>query len=1062
MSLHSDSIQTQNSYQESFLALKASAGSGKTFALTIRYISLLFCGASANQILAITFTKKATSEMYQRIKSALYELANLDIYPESSFFKVLQDEGLSAESIRKNAHRIYLEFLNSTTKILTIDAFLQSVLKKFCWYIGLCQDYKLLTSNKDAQDEILELFLGHLYRLDSRSNSSKNKYHPLCDLATFCQSLDIKPQSFISFVQRCYSDKIHFSQDFFKQFDYPNTQHLQPSIKALQDKILSTATALKALINAQPDASDRTKNLIKNENFKQLLGLGEYDTKLTWIEKDVEHNYWNKLFATNENLKNDFTQLLENLKNDCLHYFKLRDEMIFTQIASVLHLYDKAINQYIRKHQTLSFEDSTIKAYELLALGKDLGGIDPLFFYFRLDYQIKHILIDEFQDTSHIQYAICKPIIDEIYSGVGQSFGERSVFFVGDTKQSIYGFRGSESGLFEQISTNPQIQTRNLPHNYRSSGIVLDFINTYFQHIFESYIPQTLPKNSSKANQGFVKITTQSDPVNGVINFVQELLDSAISPSDIAILCFKNDDVLSINSALKEHFGEIDTTYEGTKGASKKSVRALKAALYFLALEQSNPAESYELDSNISSALDSHALDSCTLDSKILDSRALESKNTAQPKTPQINTQAQLQTQAQFYLYEFLKLCGFRVFDKTTKTPTNETPHDEIASDTATLQAQKQLLLQCYKPRPSECILAIMNTFEIVDKSAQMLLECAMSYQNLNDFLQDLESMELKTPKESANGIQIMTIHSSKGLEFEYVILCDRLNRNPSNAESIIFSESNTPFFRIKNREIFDEEFKNAKQYSKQKAQNEANNVLYVACTRGKQGVMIAATNKKTKEGKIQSAFASLLCLINPKFDPQSTQILLTHGAPHSKHPSTTYNKPLPKVLKQQYFGTQHIEIKNQDSPHFDPKNIQFGEALHLGLEYALGYKSQNQIISHILFYHFGLEKATNTHILKYIDTLKNEAFIKSLIQNKQILVELPLLSQNTLKRIDMLAFDHTNIVILDYKSGIQNKAQHIQQVQGYIQDIQTLYPHAKVEGYIVYVRDEILLQKVE
>ncbi|GAD18072.1 helicase [Helicobacter fennelliae MRY12-0050] len=384
MSLHSDSIQTQNSYQESFLALKASAGSGKTFALTIRYISLLFCGASANQILAITFTKKATSEMYQRIKSALYELANLDIYPESSFFKVLQDEGLSAESIRKNAHRIYLEFLNSTTKILTIDAFLQSVLKKFCWYIGLCQDYKLLTSNKDAQDEILELFLGHLYRLDSRSNSSKNKYHPLCDLATFCQSLDIKPQSFISFVQRCYSDKIHFSQDFFKQFDYPNTQHLQPSIKALQDKILSTATALKALINAQPDASDRAKNLIKNENFKQLLGLGEYDTKLTWIEKDVEHNYWNKLFATNENLKNDFTQLLENLKNDCLHYFKLRDEMIFTQIASVLHLYDKAINQYIRKHQTLSFEDSTIKAYELLALGKDLGGIDPLFFIFGL------------------------------------------------------------------------------------------------------------------------------------------------------------------------------------------------------------------------------------------------------------------------------------------------------------------------------------------------------------------------------------------------------------------------------------------------------------------------------------------------------------------------------------------------------------------------------------------------------------------------------------------------------------------------------------------------------
>ena len=131
--------------------------------------------------------------------------------------------------------------------------------------------------------------------------------------------------------------------------------------------------------------------------------------------------------------------------------------------------------------------------------------IDKNFFYFRLDSKINHILIDEFQDTNLRQYEILKPLIDEIKSGVGR-IANRSLFFVGDEKQAIYGFRGCDSRIFRAISDELHLQTQSLPKNYRSAKNIVGFVNETFKARFKDYEIQSA--NSDK--EGFVAVVTKN------------------------------------------------------------------------------------------------------------------------------------------------------------------------------------------------------------------------------------------------------------------------------------------------------------------------------------------------------------------------------------------------------------------------------------------------------------------------------------------------------------------------------------------------------------------------
>ncbi|WP_147290140.1 UvrD-helicase domain-containing protein [Helicobacter sp. MIT 01-3238] len=1122
-----------------FLALKASAGSGKTFSLALRFVWLLFRGAKPSEILALTFTNKATKEMQERVQNALKELANPHTLPTSPFLSQLQSMGLSLQEIKANSQKIYQEFLDSTPRICTIDAFFNSILHKFCWYVGLSQDYQM--GEDIEEEELFEEFLAILSK--SSIADSANIFDRLI---RFCFDFDIDFSRVMEHLEVWHNDKIHFNDKFLQEIKSHSIAKTKKELAQVESSVLSTLKHLKALLE-KGNASQRALNAVQATSAQEFIKKKSW----TFLQKDEprEFNFF-KTPLKDEAINAEFCKHIAVLKQYLKQYFLLKERVIFVELERILDAFGRAKNLSIRSSKKLSFANCALKVYELLILGEGLnvgaGGIDPQFFYFRMDNTISHILIDEFQDTSPMQYAILQPLIDEIYAGRGRDIrgqvDDRSVFFVGDSKQCIYGFRGSEAGFFDEVISHSPLHTHSLPHNYRSKKYIIDFVNACFGKIFaEQYQNQTLPQNQISQIQdcttrattssfakndfdinGFICIaqdlsqksneaksspnktktisndfgdsakstdstestnpaddTSENIVVTQVLESLQTLFLLGVQPNDIAILCFRNDDIFSINEAIKERFRNIKTTPE-IKSAfvQKPSVRFILSALKF-----------------IQSIKDNHTQDNDSTQEK-------SSKNSAD-----------------FYVYECLKIAGKKAFDFPQEK------QKEL------LQSYKNTLKECLKKsyqttsahsvhfahsansanekiiKPSKCILEIIKSFHIYDKNAQKLLEVSLQIvqtrhsETLSEFIARVESQSITPPKENYAGIRILTIHAAKGLEFPYVILADRLGGERHSPKNFVYDDK--VYFVQKNREIVDEGFRLALEVAKNAEKIEKNNVLYVACTRAKDGLIIVPKDDK-------SAFEEILKSIDSSsFLDSSAGIETLKGLKDkatkkpqakTKEEQKTTN---PKILTQMPFGAQNQTLKkeSQSLPNALPnaEKIRFGNALHLALEYALGFGVGDEILRNILQNHFGesidisrllaLTHATkeNPRFQAFLQKSQNpqqnlaqaQASQESLTQTSQeipqetsqenlqeILVEVPLFFDGELKRIDLLVREGDRIFVYDYKSGASTKQEykdeHKKQVSGYVRALKSLYSDYEINGYVAYIRDEIVWESCD
>lgn len=1107
------STQLAQPLSHPFLALKASAGSGKTFSLALRFVWLLFCGAKPSEILALTFTNKATKEMQERVQNALKELANPHTLPTSPFLSQLQIMGLSLQEIQSNSHKIYQEFLDSTPRICTIDAFFNSILHKFCWYVGLSQDYQM--GQDIEEEELFEEFLAILSK-----NGIADSANIFDRLIRFCFDFDIDFSRVMGHLEVWHNDKIHFNDKFLQEIKSYSINEIKNKLAQVDSSILSTLERLKALLE-KGNAPQIALNAVRATSAQEFIKKKSW----TFLQKDEPREFKN--FAKplkDEVLNAEFCKYIAVLKQHLRQYFLLKECVIFVELERILDAFGRAKNLSIRSSKKLSFANCALKVYELLILGEGLnvntGGIDPQFFYFRMDNTISHILIDEFQDTSPMQYAILQPLIDEIYAGKGRDIrgqvDDRSVFFVGDSKQCIYGFRGSEAGFFDEVISHSPLHTHSLPHNYRSKKSIIDFVNACFGEIFgEQYQNQTLPQNkipqsqdcTTKANKndfdtnGFVciaenlsqqlnevessktkdksndfgdstKITdstnsideasqTENIVVTQVLESLQTLFLLGVQPNDIAILCFRNDDIFSINEAIKERFKNIKTTPE-IKSAfvQKPSVRFILSALKF-----------------IQSIKDNHT----------------QANDTTQEKYPK--------NSADFYVYECLKIAGKKAFDLPQEA------QKEL------LQSYKNTLKECLKKsyqttfthsvhsthfanpanekiiKPSKCILEIIKSFHIYDKNAQKLLEISLQKgqtrhsETISEFITRVESQSITPPKEHYAGIRILTIHGAKGLEFPYVILSDRLGSERHVSKNFIYDDK--VYFAQKNREIVDEGFRLALEATKNAEKIEKNNVLYVACTRAKDGLIIVPKKDKSAFEEILKSIDSSSFL--DKFTKLETLESLRAKATKKPQTQTKEDKKTinPKILSQTPFGTQNQTLKKESQALTNAlpnaEKIHFGNALHLALEYALGFGVSDKILCNILQNHFG-ENIDISRLLALTHTTKENPRFQAFLQKSQnpqqslaqaqtsqeilveTLVEVPLFFEGELKRIDLLVREGDRIFVYDYKSGASQeyKDEHKKQVSGYVRALKSLYSGYEISGYVAYIRDEIVWESCD
>ncbi|GAA9176935.1 RecB-like helicase [Helicobacter pylori] len=937
------------------MALKASAGSGKTFALSVRFLALLFKGANPSEILTLTFTKKATAEMKERILDYLKILQKENLEDEKekeksqNILKELEEKyRLNPSFVQNRAQEIYQRFLNAEIRISTIDAFFQSILRKFCWFVGLSANFEVNEDTKAHQQQLNESFLSAL---------NGEQLEELSVFIAQCLSYD-------NYTSDSILEWLRFLKNKLYLFD-PNKK--EPAFD--EEGFLEKLRSLNRQIQSVETASNEAKKAIKCDDFRGFL-----NSSLTWLEKKGEYRYFKKIKDEIPTLESE----CEEIENDLKRYYEARESALFKKFPKFIQLYDKATS----KIQALDFDAIKDKIHALL------NGYEEMpaeFFYFRLDSRIVHILIDEFQDTSLNDYKILAPFIDEIKAGIGQAKWHRSVFFVGDVKQSIYGFRGSFSSLFESVSKD--FYHDNLEFNHRSSPLIINYVNTIFKKAYQNsptaYLEQKYPKASSNnhARDGYVKVSLVADErellLKQILQEAKNLLEHRIDPKDITILCTRNKDALEIKNYLQKNLSAIRPSTESSAKLSQ------------------------------------------FVESKII-KNALEYALAEEPYKP-------------FYKHSVLKLAGYL--------------HDDA------------IALAGFNPKKESVagfVWKVMELFELYTECAQICLELAVGCEDANEFLKKLEAKEIASF--NAKGAQIMTIHASKGMQFPYVIVCERLGKPKTNNSNQFLEEySGTEllrlYYRMKNREVVDKDYARALDKEEVAKDHEETNVYYVAFTRAELGLIVVAKDKDQKKDKKESKSKGMREKLDlaPLEEGEIAPVISSQKEPSSAS----------VVIKPHAYGEQVQEIEEEPSDYEknnDQEAIHFGIALHKGLEYQYAYRIPKKSVLEYLNYHHGFYGLDYQALEESLELFENDAKIQALFKNLALRGEVAFLFEGVVSRIDVLLWDRgQNLYVLDYKSSQNYQQSHKAQVSHYAAFLQTQAPHFKIQAGIIYAHKRLL-----
>ncbi|GAA8822426.1 RecB-like helicase [Helicobacter pylori] len=937
------------------MALKASAGSGKTFALSVRFLALLFKGANPSEILTLTFTKKATAEMKERILDYLKILQKENLENENekeksqNILKELEEKyRLNPSFVRNSAPKIYQRFLNAEIRISTIDAFFQSILRKFCWFVGLSANFEVNEDTEVHQQQLNESFLSAL---------NGEQLEELSVFIAQCLSHN-------SYTSDSILERLRFLKNKLYLFD-PNKK--EPAFD--EEGFLEKLRSLNQQIQSVETASNDAKKAIKCDDFRGFL-----NSSLTWLEKKSECRYFKKFKDEIPTLESE----CEEIENDLKRYYEAREIALFKKFPKFIQLYDKATS----KIQALDFDAIKDKVHALL---KGYEEVPAEFFYFRLDSRIAHILIDEFQDTSLNDYKILAPFIDEIKAGIGQAKWHRSVFFVGDVKQSIYAFRGSFSSLFESVSKD--FYHDNLQFNHRSSPLIINYVNTIFKKAYQdsptAYLDQKYPKASSNkhARDGYVKVSLVANErellLEQILQEAKNLLEHRIEPEDITLLCATNDDALEIKNYLQENLSAIRPSTESSANLSQ------------------------------------------FVESKII-KNALKYALAEEPYKP-------------FYKHSVLKLAGYL--------------HDDA------------IALAGFNPKKESVagfVWKVMELFELYGECAQICLELAVGCEDANEFLEKLEAKKIASF--NLKGAQIMTIHKSKGMQFPYVIVCERLGKLNSNNPNQFLEEYDGAelvrlYYRMKNREVVDKDYARALDKEKAAKENEETNVYYVAFTRAELGLIVVAKDKGQKKDQKESKSKGMrekLDLapleegeIAPVISPQKEPLIAS------------------VVIKPHAYGEQVQEIEEEPSDYEknnDQEAINFGIALHKGLEYQYAYNIPKKSVLEYLNYHHGFYGLDHQALEESLELFENDIEIQALFKNLALKGEAAFLFERVVSRIDVLLWDKgQNLYVLDYKSSQNYQQSHKAQVSHYAAFLQTQAPHFKIQAGIIYAHKRLL-----
>lgn len=846
------------------MLVSAAAGSGKTAVLTKRIIELITDSddpVDVSDILVVTFTKAAATELKDRISSAIYSALKEDP----------SNKHLSNQLMKLGG-----------AKICTIHSFCSSLIRGNFQLLGLPATLRIADETESSlicnnvMNELIDECYGGIH--------SEN----IEDFAEFTESfLQGKTDEGLAFIfsniyrkLRNYPEGIGLLDTYAKQLNESENVDIFSTTwgKVIVQDIKRTFEHYYGVFTNACKFFSSDELFAKNYlpsfeadlrfcyNIKESLNAPMYEdikTKLYSREKVKLINISSDK-QTDESLyyKDIRTVFSKKVEDILKKYFSFSEQTVRDQITAsglvcknmyeFLKLFDARFKKEKRDRGLLDYNDLENYTIELL-YKKDTGYTELTDFALSLRDKFRYIFIDEYQDVNELQ--------DKIFSGISTS---KNRFMVGDIKQSIYGFRGSEPRLFSEYRTKfPEYKdtcpasdgvTLYLSDNFRSNKSVIDFSNSVFDVLFRfnsgsmEYTEGDKLVCSRKYNEGeqdypvricFVKEDAELNGVIGEAEFVadevEKLIKSGTAPSDIALLFRSKTNTVYFEEALKKRnidsFNRID-----------KDFFENDAVLLMLCLLNTidNPTRDIYLAGVMKSPIFSFSMTDLTvIKQKTKKSSLYESVKEYASVTGDDKCVKFLET-----LNVWRKYAEGCPVDKLIRYIYNQTHIVEL------LSGRK-------------------NSDSDIERHANLLLlyEYARQFENgsfkglynfilyLNDVVEKRTTLaNARLTSEESEVVNIMTVHNSKGLEFDTVFICDtahRFNREDEKNNYIFHKELGlTMSLRDK---TYLGKFKTlhrcaAEMLLRQEDLEEELRVLYVALTRAKKRLVITSSLKKQNE----------------------------------------------------------------------------------------------------------------------------------------------------------------------------------------------------------------------
>ena len=1084
---------------------KASAGAGKTFTLTVEYILLLLRKGRKEfeHTLAVTFTNKATAEMKERILETLYGLHNR--IPEcDGYLKVIQkrlqelDEEMGEEMIRQRAGEALSAILHDYThfRVETIDSFFQSVLRNLAHELGLTANLQVELNNdevisrsvdrvienmqnrKDVQGWIMDYVEEQLQTGERWNISGMIKQFARCIFEEAFQNRSEEEREKLSDSRQM--------NDFKKE--------MNAIITSCRNQLKEAADSLEALVNEKTLNFERISNGRIYQSFLNLVRSDRTDTASNTIYKAAgDYEVMLKAKDKNDSALIADAQEIQTALAKLLSLYEKNSIAINTAKLSLRYLNPlRLLNVIEQEANSINAENNQFNLSKTpTLLSKLVEKSDAPFVFEKIGTQFHNVMIDEFQDTSRLQWNNFKVLLIE-----NQSTGGNDLL-VGDIKQSIYRWRNGDWAILKNVQqelANLSPEPKELRYNFRSKKNVIDFNNAFFPLAAQAL--DDLEPNArfrikdiysdveqltfQTKDEGYASVTLYTKSGNSapedyeermitdMITHIRQMTQKGLTTHDFAILVRKKDNAESLLQWFHLLAPDIKlVSDEAFLLESSVAVQMLVAALFVLNdNRQLNPVpERYLMMHYHSDVL----------------GQPLSMLQIATAKSGELLPEAFTQHKQELAQLPLYLLCErlYQIFQL-----------DRIPGQDTYIFTFMDELQNHLRSNPSD-----IHTF-------------------LQAWDETIHSRSI--PAGEVDGIRILTIHKSKGLQFHTVLLpyMDWTIEKDRNDDTIWCQTEKDPYNALGSLPI--NAGKNMQQsdfapdYNEEHLQRrvDALNMIYVAFTRAENNLLVWGLTAE-KEGTISSAgdlIRAAISILKPTIEREKSDARISSSEREQARPQVNsqfsiLNSQLYYELGEVFTSHKSAEAKHKNrmkSSHDKEDALEVTMASNAptldfmqsnqSRKFISGLGSEEQPeagqqtyleVGKIMHYvlsqieHTGqIQKVLNRCMAEGIITdrklmdvvikrlqkgFSNPKIAQWFAPDNQVFNECSITSispetgEPRTLRPDRVVICGDRITVIDFKFG-RTETEHHTQVEAYKQLMHAMYPDKQVEGYLWYI----------